>query len=148
MLKPHASYVFIIKELNNFLERMGTIKLPTNYGSSLAKHMVDKKLGSMKSHDYHMLMQQPLPLCVLGLMMVEPWMAIMRLSRVFRQICVKVWNPTNIGNLQENVAITLSLLEKEFPPIFFDVMTHLLLHAKDELDVCRPVHNHWMYLVE
>jgi len=37
---------------------MGAIKLPTDYGSSLAKHVVDKKLGSMKSHDYHMLMQQ------------------------------------------------------------------------------------------
>ncbi len=92
MLKPHASYVFIVKELNNFLERMGTIKLPTNYGSSLAKHVADKKLGLMKSHDYHMLMQQLLPLCVLGLMAVEPWMAIMRLSHVFRRICVKVWN--------------------------------------------------------
>jgi hypothetical protein len=27
-------------------------------------------------------------------------------------------------------------------------MTHLLLHVVDELDVCGPVHNKWMYLVE
>jgi hypothetical protein len=53
----------------------------------------------MKSHDYHMLMQQLLPLCVRRLMAVEPQMAIMRLSRVFRQIRVKVWNLVDIGNL-------------------------------------------------
>jgi hypothetical protein len=65
---------------------------------------------------------------------------------------VKVWNPTDIGNLRKaDVAITLSLLEKEFPRTFitfFDVMTHLLLHVVDELDVYKPVHNHWMYPVE
>ncbi len=46
------------------------------------------------------------------------------------------------------MANTLSVLEKEFPPTFFDVMTHLLLHVVDELDVCKPVHNRWMYLME
>ncbi len=58
ILKLHASYVLIIDELNTFLLRMGSMKVPTNYGVSLAKHVVDKKLNSMKSHDYHMLMQQ------------------------------------------------------------------------------------------
>ncbi len=76
-------------------------------------------------------------------------MAIIRLNHVFRLIYVKVWNLANIGNLQEaNVAITLSLLEKKFVLTFFDVMTHLLLHVVDELDVYGPIHNHWMYPVE
>jgi hypothetical protein len=75
-------------------------------------------------------------------MAVEPGMAIMKLSYVFRQICVKVWNPIDIRNLWEDVAITLSLLEKEFHPTFFDVMIHLLLHVVDELDVCGPIHNY------
>jgi hypothetical protein len=43
-------------------------------------------------------------------------MAIMKLNYVFQQICVKVWNLVHIGNLWEDVAITLSPLEKEFPP--------------------------------
>jgi hypothetical protein len=68
-------------------------------------------------------------------------MAIMRLSYVFRQICVKVWNLVDNGNLREDVAITLSLLEKEFPLTFFDVMIHLLLHVVDELNVCGLIHN-------
>jgi hypothetical protein len=47
------------------------MKLPIDYGASLGKHVVDKKLNSMKSHDYHMLMQQVLPLCLWGLMAME-----------------------------------------------------------------------------
>ncbi len=61
---------------------------------------------------------------------------------------MKVWNPFDITNLQEFVTITFSLSKKEFPSSLFDIMTHLLLHVVDELDVCGPVHNRWMYLVE
>jgi hypothetical protein len=72
ILKLHASYVLTTNELNTFLLRMGSMKVPTNYGISLAKHVADKKLGSMKSQDYHTLMQQVLPLCLRRLMVVEP----------------------------------------------------------------------------
>jgi hypothetical protein len=46
------------------------------------------------------------------------------------------------------VAITLSLLEKEFPQTLFDVMIHLLLHVVDERDVYGQIHNCWMYPVK
>jgi hypothetical protein len=54
---------------------------------------------------------------------------------------VKVWNFNEIGNLQKNVATTLSFPKKEFPPTFFDIMTHFLLHIVDELKICRPIHS-------
>jgi hypothetical protein len=115
ILKSQAPYVLTRDELNTFLSQLGSLKVPTNYGASLAKHMVDKKLGSMNTHDYHLLMQQLLPLCLWRLMAVEPQMAIMRLSCVFHRVCVKVWNPNQIGSLQEDVVIIFSLLEKKFP---------------------------------
>jgi hypothetical protein len=83
ILKPHASYVLIANGLNAFLSQVWSMKLPTHY-RALAKHVADEKLSSMKSHDYHMLMQQVLPLCLKGLMVVEPWMVIMRLNHVFQ----------------------------------------------------------------
>jgi hypothetical protein len=43
-----------------------------------------------------------------------PWMGILRLSHIFRQVCVKVWNPIDIINLQEDVAIILYLLKKVY----------------------------------
>ncbi len=75
-------------------------------------------------------------------------MAIMWLNCVFCRIFVKVWNPNEIESLKEDVAIIVCLLEKEFPPTFFDIMIHLLLHVVEELDVCGLVYNHWMYPME
>jgi hypothetical protein len=53
-----------------------------------------------------------------------------------------------IASLWEKVGITFTLLKKEFPPSFFDMMTHLLLHVVDELEVCGLVHKRCMCLVE
>jgi len=38
-----------------------------DHKTTLAKHVANKKLGSIKPHDYHMLMQQVLPKCLQGL---------------------------------------------------------------------------------
>jgi hypothetical protein len=57
ILKSQEPYVLTIDELNiYFLSRLGSIKVPTEYGFFLPKHVADKKLGSMKTHDYHLLM--------------------------------------------------------------------------------------------
>jgi hypothetical protein len=81
-------------------------------------------------------------------MALEVRMTIMRLNHVFKRICVKIWNPFDIASLWDDVVITLSLLRKEFPLAFFDIMTHLLLHVVDELDVYGLIHNRWMYPME
>ncbi len=75
-------------------------------------------------------------------------LALMRLSRVFRSICVKVWDPKNFQALKDDVATTFSLLEWEFLATFFDIMTHLTLHVVEELDVCGLVHAGRMYPIE
>jgi hypothetical protein len=71
MVKLHASFVFKLDELEIFLSRFQSLKLPTNYGGPVAKHVLDNKLGSMKSHDYHMLIQQLLHLCLQGFMAID-----------------------------------------------------------------------------
>jgi hypothetical protein len=72
ILRSHAPYALTIDELNTLWARIGSLKLLTNYGASLAKHVANKKLCSMKSHDYHMLMQQVLALCLQGFMAMGP----------------------------------------------------------------------------
>ncbi len=74
--------------------------------------------------------------------------AIMRLSHIFRRICAKVLDPTDMGTLREDASITMCMLKMTMPPSFFDIMVHLILHLMDELDMCGPVHTRWMYCVE
>jgi hypothetical protein len=114
----------------------------------LGKHIWKKKLGGLKSPDYHVLMQQVLPLALRGLMKPGPCLAVMRMCKVFRRICTKVYNPAEFDSLEANVAESMALLEMEFPPSFFDIMTHLPYHLVQELDMCGPVSSRWMYPIE
>jgi hypothetical protein len=49
-------------------------------------------------------------------------------------------DPNTIANLKEDMAMTMVLLKQQFPPFFFDIMTHLLVHLVEELKICGPVH--------
>ena len=77
-----------------------------------------------------------------------PRMAVMRICKVFRRLCTKVYNLADFASIQADVAESMASLEIEFPPSFFDIMTHLPYHLAQELDLCRPVSARWMYPVE
>jgi hypothetical protein len=66
-------------------------------------------------------------------------MVIIRLNRLFKKLCSNVVDPNTIANLKEDVAMPMVLLEQQFPPSFFDIMTHLLVHLVEELKICGPV---------
>jgi hypothetical protein len=114
IFKLVAPYVFRPEELQTFMNRLASLKVPIDYCGSLGKHIMDKKLGLMKSHDWHVLMQQLMPLALRGLMDAHVRLSLMRLSRVYHNICAKVWDPIGLPTLREDLAITLSMLEWEF----------------------------------
>jgi hypothetical protein len=148
MVKPAAPYVLTDAEFQVFLRCIESLKTPTGYSSDLGKHLRKKNFGVMKSHDYHVLMQQILPLALRDLMQPGPKMAVMRMCKVFRRICTRAYNPADFPSLEADVAESMALLEMEFPPSFFDIMTHLPYHLVRELDLCGPVSARWMYPVE
>lgn len=147
-MKYQAPYVCTGAEWKIFLSRLSSLRVPSGYAGAFKKHVKNKKLGSMKTHDYHVMMQQILPLCLRGLMQKPVRSAIMRLSDVFRRICVKVWDPADYDKLHSDVIYLLCDLEMYFPPAFFDVMTHLIIHAVEELGQYGPVTCRWMYPLE
>jgi hypothetical protein len=148
IMKPQASYVLTPEEFELFVKTIETLKMPSGYSSTLGKHIRGKQFGSLKSHDYHILMQQIMPLALRGLLKPRARMAVMRICKIFRRICTKVYNPADFESLQVDVAESMALLEMEFPPSFFDIMTHLPYHLVQELDLCRPVSTRWMYPIE
>jgi hypothetical protein len=148
MYKPAAPYVLSDKEFSDFAQILEALRSPSGYSSAFSKHIRKKQFGGLKSHDYHVLMQQLLPLALRNLLAPGPRMAVMRMCKLFRRICTKVYNPADFASLQADVAESMALLEMEFPPSFFDIMTHLPYHLVEELDICGPVTMRWMYPVE
>ena len=148
MLKSRVSYVLTNDEFQKFATCIESLRTSLGYSFDLGKCIRKKNFGGLKSHDYHILMQQVLPLVLRGLMKRGPHMAVMRMLKVFRHLCTKVYNPASFASLEADVAESMALTEIEFPPSFFNVMTHLPYHLAQELDLCGPVSACWMYSVE
>ena len=110
--------------------------------------MKDLKLVGMKSHDCHILMQQLLPVAIRGILPKKVRDTITRLCLFFNDICSKVIDPHQLTTLEDEGHIILSQLEMYFPPAFFDIMVHLVIHLVREIKYCGPVYLRWMYPVE
>ena len=101
----------------------------------------------MKSHDNHLLMQL-FPIAIRGSLPPEVSRPLIGLSYFFREICSKILNTDELEALDKRIAVTLCELERIFPPSFFTVMVHLVMHLASETKVADPVHYHWMYPIE
>jgi hypothetical protein len=75
-------------------------------------------------------------------------MAIIKMSRVFQRLCAKEVNEGDAEGMMLDVVMATCVLEKEFPPTFLNVMTHLPVHLVEQLFRCGPVHCRWMYPIE
>ena len=60
-LKPKAQYVFTETEKSEFLRIVSSTRVPSGYSSTLIKHIGERRLSGLKSHDHHVLIQQLLP---------------------------------------------------------------------------------------
>ena len=110
--------------------------------------MQDLKLVGLKSHDCHILMQQLLPVAIRGILPKNVRQTIMCLCAFFSSICGKVIDPLKLDELQGEIVIILCQLEMFFPPSFFDIMVHLLVHMVREIKFCGLVYLRWMYPIE
>ena len=108
----------------------------------------DLKLVGLKSHDCHVLMQQLLPAAVRGILPEKVRVVITRLCFFINAICRKVVDPKQLDDLENEAVIVLCELEMYFPPSFFDIMVHLIVHLVREIRLCGPVFLRWMYPVE
>ena len=77
-----------------------------------------------------------------------PREAIIKIGNFFQRLYSKVVDLSTIPDLLECAVEALCLFEIWFPPGFFDIMTHLLVHLVEELYWCGLVHAHWCYSVE
>ncbi|XP_074278631.1 uncharacterized protein LOC141602226 [Silene latifolia] len=63
-------------------------------------------------------------------------------------IICKVVDSDTLNSLQRDVITTMCQLEMFFPPSFFDIMQHLIVHLVREIKICGPVFLRNMYPFE
>ncbi|KAK9071565.1 hypothetical protein SSX86_007993 [Deinandra increscens subsp. villosa] len=147
---PPAIYTMNSSEKHLFYDTLSNMKVPDGYCSNFKNLVSDdvSKMNGLKSNDCHVLMQQLLPFAIKEVLNVKVRKTIISLCHFFNELCSKVVDVSKLGKLQSEIVSTLCLLEKYFPPSFFDVMIHLMVHLVREVRLCGPVHFRWMYPFE
>ena len=147
---PAACYNMTTSEKDGFLQVLKDVRVPDGYASNISRrvHLKERKISGLKSHDDHILMQQLLPIALRGSLPSQVTRPLIKLSCYFCEICSKTLTVPDLENLEKDIAVTLCELEKIFPPSFFTVMVHVVMHLAREAKLGGPVHYRWMYPIE
>ncbi|KAL3839245.1 hypothetical protein ACJIZ3_023836 [Penstemon smallii] len=135
---PPACFSLKKEDKTTFCKFLKNIKVPDGYAANIS--------GCV--HECHIQMQQVLPLAVRGILSTNVYSCLVDLSNFFREIYSKVKRPQYFLRLERDISITLCKLEKIFPPAFFDIVVHLLVHLPREARLAGPVQYRQMYPVD
>ncbi|XP_062094325.1 uncharacterized protein LOC133800383 [Humulus lupulus] len=147
---PPACFTLSKKEKIVFCRFLKTIKVPNGYAANISRcvDVSKRKIYGLKSHDFHIIMTQLLPLALRGISSVHVRLHLTPLSNYFRMMYSKVALPQDFMQLEQQIPIILCNLEKLFPPTFFDIMVHLVIHLAYEARIDEPSIYRCMYPIE
>ncbi|XP_040948543.1 uncharacterized protein [Gossypium hirsutum] len=147
---PPSIFSMSKMEKEVFCTVLKDIKVPNAYSSNISRCVIvkDRRLYSLKSHDYHILMQNLLPVALRCCMSKKVTSCIIELSNIMKAICGKVLDVQELQKVQDRAALTLCNMEKIFSPSFFTIMVHLIIHLPHKAILGGPVFYRWMYLIE
>jgi hypothetical protein len=147
---PPACFSMVPKDKDEFLKVLKGIKVPDGYASNISRciKLKQRKIGGLKSHDAHVMMQQLLPIALRGSLPKKVVVPLIELCCYFREVCSKVLEMEQLERLEKQIPVTLCKLEQIFPPSFFTIMVHLVVHLATEAKIAGPVHYRWMFPIE
>nr|ABG66009.1 transposon protein, putative, CACTA, En/Spm sub-class [Oryza sativa Japonica Group] len=145
-----ASYTLSKAEKESMFECFESVKVPSGYSKNIKRIIStkEKKFTNLKSHDYHVLMTQLLPVIIRGILPDNIRATITKLCAFMNAISQKVIDPDRLEALQNDVVQCLVSFELIFPPSFFNIMMHLLCHLVKEIGILGPVYLHNMFPFE
>ncbi|GKB12537.1 hypothetical protein Tco_0846460 [Tanacetum coccineum] len=113
---PPTCYTLTNAKKDIFYETLYNISVPQGYCSNFSSlvSLKDRKLIGLKSHDYHKLMQEFLPIAIRSIMHPTTQYAIIKFF-FFKSICSKEIRWQELDKMQEELVVTLCILKKFFP---------------------------------
>ena len=147
---PAACFHMTLSKRDGFLQVLKDVAVLDGYASNISRrvNMKERKISGLKSHDNHILMQHLFPIALRGSLPSHVTRPLIKLACFFREICSKTLTVLDFVTIEVDIAVTLCELENIFPPSFFTVMVHLVIHLAAEAKIGGPVHYRWMYPIE
>ncbi|KAG1362425.1 hypothetical protein COCNU_10G006440 [Cocos nucifera] len=146
---PPACFTMSPYEKNLFYEVLENVKFSEGYASNVS-HCIHKnhKFFGLKSHDYHVLMQQLIPLAVRGTLPDKVSSVLIEFCSFFQGLYGKSLKVDELELFEEKIALILYEMEKKISPSFFTIMVHLVIYLASEAKIAGHVFYRWMYLIE
>nr|GFA38918.1 hypothetical protein [Tanacetum cinerariifolium] len=139
------------QDLKNLLfEFIKGVKLLDGFESKF-KHKVtdsDSNITGLESHDCHMMMQRLLSYELHQYLHTDVAIPIIKLCSFFKQIDFQTLMEAEMVKAQSQLVNIMCNLEQIYPPAFYDVMIHLVIHLPQKGLEGAPIPNRWMYPFE
>ena len=147
---PNTPYTLSYEEKTRLLTVLKCLKVLDGYASNISQcvNLKERKLFNLKSHNCHILMQDLLHIALRAVKDTNVVDVICVFSEFFKELCGKELSIEKLDEIRGKVVITLCKMEKIFPPSFFTIMVHLVVHLTKEVKLGRPVFYRWMYPIE
>ncbi|KAL6146310.1 hypothetical protein ACLB2K_056991 [Fragaria x ananassa] len=144
---PKAGYTIHPQKKAEVFQWFGNGKYPHGYARNIARcvKMGENKISGLKTHDCHVLLQRLLPVVIRPYLQSDVVDTLVALSTFFQRICVKELKKSDVRSLQEDIVYIMCKLERIFPPTFFDIMIHLMIHLPEQVLLTGPVQYTWCY---
>jgi len=116
----HAKFSLLVKEKDIFCRVLKGVKVPESYGTNVSRcvNLEQTKILGLKSHDFHILMQDWLKVAIQKVLSKEVTRVLMKLSSFFKILCSKVIIIEEFESFDVEIALILCELERIFPPFF------------------------------
>ncbi|KAL3701020.1 hypothetical protein R1sor_019042 [Riccia sorocarpa] len=145
---PPTPWILTTEERKICRQHISEIRLPTSFGSCLRKAFEKdgaKWPATLKSHDYHILLQYVLPIVLQGLGSQDLRDAIYDLSALMRWVCSKTVRTTDIDEKGLFAITTLSQLVGPRPTIVHDEIGLMRVNTTSTLPFTRITDEPYIY---
>ena len=138
---PAASYNLNDDEKHALCVWLKNLNVPSGFCSSIRSIVSVKDLTftNYNSHDCHVMLTTFLPIAIRAINPVWIKVAVTRLCYFFNRISQKVIDRAELASLKEFAVETVSQFEMCFPPAFFDMMVHLVVHLVPQIEALGPM---------
>jgi hypothetical protein len=107
--------------------------------------MSEQKMSGYKTHDCHTRLLLFLAIAIRVVNHPYLKMVITHMCHFFNAISKTVIDFSELDEIRKEIRVTMCQLEMCFPPSFFDMMEHYMIHLIDQIFVLGPSYMHYMY---
>jgi hypothetical protein len=141
-----ARYILTTEEKRAICKCMCGIRVPAGFSTNIKNlvSMLELKVSGYNTHGCHTILSLFLAIAIRAVNHPYLKTVITRMCHFFNAISKKVIDVVELDEIHKEMRVTMCQLEICFPPSFFHMMEHYMIHLADQDFVLGPMYMHHM----